>query len=131
MGCQTSGRNRKDIIKCLIKVPADEIVNKEIGVADSTLNYSPFVITKDYNKFINTEPKILIEEMMLANDTRGGAVLIGGNKQEGSKALMYYLPRMFPKQELEVEGLSRAMFEEAISKTFDKTMSKEVNLIIF
>merc|ERR1712119_265577 len=33
---------------------------------------------------------------------------------------------MFPKQELEVEGLSRAMFEEAISKTFDKTMSKEV-----
>ena len=131
MGCQTSGRNRKDIIKCLIEVPADEIVNKEIGVADSTLNYSPFVITKDYNKFINTEPKALIEEMMLTNDTRGGAVLIGGNKDEGSKALMYYLPRMFPKQELEVEGLSRSMFEEAISKTFDRTMSKEVNLIIF
>ena len=128
VGCPTSGKSRNDIIKCLIEIPADDIVNKEIGVAPPELNYAPFVITKDYNKFITMEPMKMILEKIGKNDNNfnDGSVLIGVNKDEGSRALMYYLPRMFPNRELDNEVISHEMFGEAISKTFDKSISSEV-----
>ena len=103
-------------------------MNKEIGVALPTLNYSPFVITKDYNKFITMEPMKMLFEKIGKNDNKfnDGSVLIGVNKDEGSRALMYYLPRMFPNRELENQVMSQDMFDEAIHKIFDKSISNEV-----
>ena len=109
VGCPTSEISRKDIIKCLINVPADDIVNKEVGVAQPTLNYSPFVITKDFNKYITTEPMKMIQEKLVHdyNNFDDGSVLLGVNKDEGTKALMYFLPRIFPNKELEAEALKK------------------------
>ena len=128
VGCPTTGKNRKDIIKCLIEVPADDIVNKEVGVAPPSLNYSPFVITMDYNKFISQEPTALIMEQMdkLSSNFNNGSVLIGVNKDEGTRALMYYLPRTFPNRELGNEAISNEMFDDAITKIFYKSTSEKV-----
>ena len=124
LGCPTSGISRKDIIQCLVKIPADEIVNKEVGVSEPTLNYSPFVITRDYNKFIAMEPKKMIEEKMnqINNIKSEHSVLMGVNENEGTKALMYFLPRIFPNRELESEKLSKDVFDDAVRKTFNNRM---------
>ena len=124
VGCPTSGINRRDIIKCLRNAPADEIVNKEVGVAQPALNYSPFVITKDYNKFIAMEPIKMIEEKInnFNNFDASNSVLMGVNRDEGTKALMYFLPRIFPNRELERERLSRDDFDDAVRKTFKNGM---------
>ena len=109
-------------------------MNKEIGVAPPVLNYSPFVVTKDYNKFITMDPMKMLSEKIAKNDKKfnDGSVLIGVNTDEGSRALMYYLPRMFPNRELDNEVISREMFDQAISKTFDKSISVEViNKLIY
>ena len=108
----------------MVNVSAEEIVNKEVGVAKPTLNYSPFVITRDYNKFIAMEPKKMIEEKMnqINNIKSEHSVLMGVNKNEGTKALMYFLPRIFPNRELESEKLSKDVFDDAVRKTFNNRM---------
>ena len=124
VGCPTSGIQRKDIIECLVNISADEIVNKEVGVAKPTLSYSPFVITRDYNKFNAIEPKKMIEEKLnqIDNINSEHSVLMGVNKNEGTKALMYFLPRIFPNRELESEKLSKDVFDDSVRKTFDNRM---------
>ena len=44
------------------------------------------------------------------------SILMGVNKDEGSKALMYFLPRSFPNKELERETMKKDVFDDAISK---------------
>ena len=124
VGCPTSGIQRKGIIECLVNISADEIVNKEVGVAEPTLNYSPFVITRDYNKFITMEPMKMIGEKLnqMNNINSEHSVLMGFNKNEGTKALMYFLPRIFPNRELESEKLSKDVFDDSVRKTFDNRM---------
>ena len=131
MGCPSSGKSRKDIIKCLRKVPADDITNKEFGVASPSLNYSPFVTTIDYHKFINKEPEKLFMEQIENRSEKfdNGSVLIGVNKDEGTKALMYYLPRMFPNRELESNTMNEEMFDEAIFKIFYQSNLKKVAIL--
>ena len=128
MGCPTRGKNRKEIVQCLTEVPPDDIVNKEVGVASPSLNYSPFVITNDYNRFITKQPTEIIMEKLERIGSGDGSVMIGMNQDEGSKALMYYLPRMFPNQELEIKVLSKQMFDAAITKIFHESKSKEVSI---
>ena len=74
------------------------------------------------------EPTKMMMEKLEKNDNtfNDGSVLIGANKDEGSRALMYYLPRMFPNQELVSKTISRDMFEQAIFKIFDERVSTEV-----
>ena len=128
VGCPTSRKNRTEIIQCLIGISADDIVNKEVGVASPRLNYSPFVITNDYNKFITKPPSEIllenIENFGRIHDT--GSVMMGMNQDEGSKALMYYLPRMFPNRELEINVITKQMFDDAIAKIFYENKSNEV-----
>ena len=47
---------------------------------------------------------------------------MGVNKNEGTKALMYFLPRIFPNRELESEKLSKDVFDDSVRKTFDNRM---------
>ena len=128
VGCPTSRKNRKEIIQCLIGISADDIVNKEVGVASPSLNYSPFVITNDYNKFITKPPSEMLMEKIenVGGMDNGGSVMIGMNQDEGSKALMYYLPRMFPNQELEIDVITKQMFDDAIAKIFYENKSNKV-----
>ena len=44
------------------------------------------------------------------------SILMGVNKDEGTKALMYFLPRIFPNRELEEEKMEKDVFDDAISK---------------
>ena len=131
VGCPTRGKDRSDVIKCLTEKPADEIANKEVGVAPQNLNYSPFVITKDYNNFMPESPRDWMLKQMEQNregvaNVDYGSILIGSNDNEGSKPLMYYLPRMFPNHELESKVLKKELFEEAIEKLFSN--AKEVGV---
>ena len=93
-------------------------------MSEPTLNYSPFVITRDYNKFITMEPMKMIEEKLnqMNNINSEHSVLMGFNKNEGTKALMYFLPRIFPNRELESEKLSKDIFDDAVMKTFKNKM---------
>ena len=76
----------------------DEILNKEVGVVSYPgLNYQPFVMTLD-GKYLRMEPKLLLPRLAL--EMSNLKVLIGTNMNEGSKALMYFLPHFFPNQEI-------------------------------
>ena len=52
LGCPAKGATKEDVILCLTRKPAEEIVAKEMGVmagAAPSINFHPFVVTADGN----------------------------------------------------------------------------------
>jgi carboxylesterase type B len=118
LDCPTSGTSREEVIKCLVQKNAEDIVDKEIGVVASPgLNYQPFVPTAD-GVTIKLEPSKLMPR--IAKEMKDIQILIGTNSDEGSKALMYFLPKSFPNRDLSLveASISQEFFDEAIEKMF-------------
>ena len=114
VGCP-SDRSRQDVILCLTRTPVDVILNKEMGVARSGLDFYPFVPTID-GFFLKEEPSNLLRRL---DDRKYPLhVLIGTNADEGSKSLMYFLPQLFPNKELPRPELDLTTFSGAIKKIF-------------
>jgi hypothetical protein len=55
-------------------------------------------------------------------------VLVGSNEDEGTKSLMYFLPYLFPNEEVENVGLSGHDFSTAVDRIFAHN-SLQVNLV--
>ena len=49
---------------------------------------------------------------------KGYGLFKGSNAEEGSKALLYFLPQYFPNRELQSPGLDRRSFEGVIDRIF-------------
>ena len=121
--------HRSDVIKCLKEVSPEEILNKEVGVVSYPgLNYQPFVMTLD-GKYLRMEPKLLLPRLAL--EMSNLKVLIGTNMNEGSKALMYFLPHFFPNQEISKPSLTSEDFDLIIRKLFHDARPGLVETIKF
>ena len=57
----------------------------------------------------------------------GPAVLAGHNSNEGFFALMRFLTRQFPSQQLSTQGFSQEMFSRLVGKMFPATDSQVIN----
>lgn len=122
VGCPTSGSSRTDVIECLLTKSADEIINKELGVvAHPGLNYQPFVPTSD-GRVLKMEPSKWLSRV--AERLTNAQILIGTNENEGSKALMYFLPQHYPNREVEMPQLTSQDFDEAVNKMFSDFPSR-------
>ena len=126
--------SREDILDCLRNSPADQIVSMELGTAPPSVNFSPFVLTTDGdiihgeltdNSFIKT-----LQQNQPDGSQQKLRVLMGTNADEGSKAAMYFMPRIFPNhQEIDPDRLlDQASFQDAITKMFPKETPKEVSI---
>ena len=60
--------SKEAVIMCLTQKPADDILNRELGVSPPGINFNPFVVTID-GKTIREEPKKSIKK--LANRAQG------------------------------------------------------------
>ena len=45
-------------------------------------------------------------------------VLMGTNEDEGSKSLMYFLPQLFPNEELDNPSLTEDKFNQVVERVF-------------
>ncbi len=117
VGCPAQGSTKQDIILCLTRKPADEIVAKEMGVATPGigLNFSPFVVTAD-GRTVPAEPRKLLRK--LVSRLRRLEVLVGSNEDEGSKSLMYFLPYLFPNKEVANPALTGHEFSSTVERIF-------------
>ena len=61
----------------------------------------------------------------------GPAVLAGHNTNEGFFALMRFLTRQFPSQQLSTQGFSQEMFSTMVGKMFPATDTQVINTNIF
>ena len=102
VGC--SGKSSKSqVIGCLKNKTAEEIVLKESGIVNKAgLSFRPFTPTLGFETRISESLQMLI----------------GTNSAQGSKAIMYFLPQMFPNQEILRPELSQEKFEDAVEKIF-------------
>lgn len=117
VGCPMTGASKQEVIDCLKAKPAEEIVAKEFGVVSQAgLNFRPFVPTRQV-------PKIL--------DLKDTPILLGTNSNEGSKAAMYFLPQIFPNEELAKPALNLSDFNSAISKIFHDFPDELIETIQF
>jgi carboxylesterase type B len=61
LGCPTQGSTKQDVILCLTRKDADDILAKEMGVAMPGLNFFPFVVTAD-GKTVTDEPRKMLRQ---------------------------------------------------------------------
>ncbi|TRY61354.1 hypothetical protein TCAL_01797 [Tigriopus californicus] len=115
LGCSVTG-SREDVLGCLIRKSPEDIVNKEMGVvAFPTINFHPFVMTVD-GKTIFAEPKKLLHQYVKRQ--KDVSVLLGSNRNEGTKSLVHFMPTVFPRQELTEEILDRDTFQIVVNRLF-------------
>ena len=69
------------------------------------------------------EPRKLLSR--LRQRIKGLEVLAGSNADEGTKALMYFSPYLFPNREIERAALSRHEFSSTVERIFAH-LSKQV-----
>ncbi len=135
LGCPASGSKRR-VAECLANASPEDIVNRESGVTapgegpapgGPVSHRHPFSPTID-GDLVAWEPR---EMLRRALENAGGEVkvLMGGNADEGTKALMYLLPALFPNRELgeKEEGLTKGQFEEAVDRMFQGSSQQVKN----
>lgn len=126
-GCPTSAAtSKKEVVGCLKRLEPEDILGKEVGTSPPSLNFSPFVLTRD-NYLVKDEP---IETLKMFRKDDQLSVLIGNSRDEGSKAAMYFLPRIFPNSEPNFNYIEQDVFEEAISKMFPSRTPSEVRAVL-
>ena len=73
------------------------------------------------------EPRKLLSR--LRQRLKGLEVLAGSNADEGTKALMYFSPYLFPNREIERAALSRHDFSSTMERIFAH-LSKQVRHLL-
>ena len=73
------------------------------------------------------EPRKLLSR--LRQRIKGLEVLAGSNADEGTKALMYFSPYLFPNREIERAALSRHEFSSTVERIFAH-LSKQVRNLL-
>ena len=125
VGCPTTETSRSEVIECLRQMPADQILSMEMGASPPSVNFSPFVITKDGETI--TEPPITALKRLKPDPNL--RVLMGSNLDEGTKSAMYFLPRIFPNGNLGQDILDRRMFQAAMAKILPLETPAEVTFL--
>ncbi len=129
LGCPTSG-SKREVAGCLARQRPEDIVNKESGVASSPGGLglgrrNPFVPTVD-GVLLREEPRAMMQELLSSGEEVEEAVqlLVGSNEDEGSKALMYLLPSLFPNRELADPGLTREEFSHGVDRILEASSTQ-------
>lgn len=118
LGCSTNATSsRQSVILCLSQKSVDDIVNKEMGAADPSLNFSPFVVTKDRD-VVKEEPRVLWRDFAALKKEKDIRILVGGTSGEGSLSLMYHLPKIFPNKNLTKTQLNKQQLGNVVKKLF-------------
>ena len=86
LGCPATG-TKEDVVLCMTKKTAEEIGNKEMGVADPRIHFSPFVMTRD-GSFLTAKPEEMFERFVRKEARQMEMkMMMGGQRGRGDQGV--------------------------------------------
>ena len=120
LGCQAGvGISEKDTLRCLKKVDPQLISDKQWGVDDRSVLFTPLVPTID-GYFLREHPRVTMQE----GRYKKSQVLLGSNKDEGLFFLMYSLSNVFNLV------MNKSLTEEQFRDCITRLIKADSDLII-